>query len=138
MTKGQRRGIGRKEEGESKGRRLPPRHCFPSLLPPLHLLSVLGPHQTSSAALAAPTHLPARLPDCLLASAVKGVRVWGNPFWGRFSKGIVDWLAINAVMWLALVAQLTEFFGSLKVWWFVAAGYTALVVVHAVLSTRDG
>lgn len=47
--------------------------------------------------------------------AVKGLRVWGNPFWSRFSKGIVDWLAINTVLWLALVAQITDFFSGVKV-----------------------
>ncbi len=73
-----------------------------------------------------------------LLPAVKGLRVWGNPFWGRFSKGIVDWLAINTVLWLCLVAQLTDFFSGVKIWWYVAAGYTGLVVAHAVLSTRDG
>lgn len=29
----------------------------------------------------------------------------GHPFWGRFSRGIVDWLAINCVLYLALAAQ---------------------------------
>ncbi len=64
--------------------------------------------------------------------------MWGNPFWSRFSKGILDWLAINTVLWLALVAQLTDFFPGVVVWWYVAAGYAGLVVAHAVLSTRDG
>lgn len=51
----------------------------------------------------------------VLRCAERGMRVWGNPFWRRFSKGIVDWLAINAVLWLALVAQLTDFFSGVKV-----------------------
>ena len=37
--------------------------------------------------------------------AVKGQKVLGSPFWGRYSRGLVDWLVINAVLYLALVAQ---------------------------------
>jgi hypothetical protein len=31
--------------------------------------------------------------------------VLGRPFWGRYSHGIIDWLAINVVLYLALAAQ---------------------------------
>jgi hypothetical protein len=29
----------------------------------------------------------------------------GRPFWRRYSRGIIDWLAINVVLYLALAAQ---------------------------------
>ena len=29
----------------------------------------------------------------------------GRPFWGRYSHGIIDWLALNVVLYLALTAQ---------------------------------
>ena len=33
------------------------------------------------------------------------MRVLGSLFWNRFSRGVIDWLAINVVLYLALVAQ---------------------------------
>lgn len=70
-------------------------------------------------------------------SLFKGQKVLGSPFWRRYARGLVDWLAINAVLYLALVAQITEFF-SFPIFWYVCAGYTGLVVIHAVITTRDG
>lgn len=46
--------------------------------------------------------LPAH-PLCLPAE--RGVKVLGRPFWNRYSRGIIDWLAINVVLYLALAAQ---------------------------------
>lgn len=40
-----------------------------------------------------------------LSAAAKDARVLGHPFWGRFSRGIIDWLVINVVLYLALAAQ---------------------------------
>lgn len=40
-----------------------------------------------------------------LWGAVKGVRVLGRPFWGRYAHGIIDWLTINVVLYLAFTAQ---------------------------------
>ncbi|PSC69540.1 Callose synthase 5 [Micractinium conductrix] len=70
-------------------------------------------------------------------SLFKGQKVLGSPFWGRYSRGLVDWLVINAVLYLALVAQITEFF-SFPIFYYIAAGYTGLVIIHAVITTRDG
>ncbi|EFN56001.1 hypothetical protein CHLNCDRAFT_145389 [Chlorella variabilis] len=67
----------------------------------------------------------------------KGIRVLGRPFWGRYSHGIIDWLALNVVLYLALTAQLTGFF-SFDIFYYVVMGYSGLVVVHAVVTTRDG
>lgn len=62
----------------------------------------------------------------------------GNPFWGRHAKGILDWIIVNAVLYLCLVAQITDFIEGLDLWWYCAGGYAALVVLHAILSQRDG
>ena len=68
------------------------------------------------------------------------MRVWGRPFWRRYAPGILQWLVVNAVMWLAFSAQLVGFwvFGNIHIWWWVACGYTGLAVVLEVLGTRDG
>ena len=39
---------------------------------------------------------------------------------------------------LAFLSQWLDFFDGLKLWWYVAGGYTGVVVGHAVLSQRDG
>ena len=87
-------------------------------------------------------HAPAPLspaPHPPPLGAVRGVRVLGSPFWSRYSWGILHWLVLNAVLYLALVAQVTTFFPGIKnLFFYVAAGYAGLVVVHAVLTTRDG
>jgi hypothetical protein len=31
--------------------------------------------------------------------------VLGRPFWGRYAHGIIDWLTINVVLYLAFTAQ---------------------------------
>ncbi|KAL4451723.1 hypothetical protein ABPG75_007385 [Micractinium tetrahymenae] len=70
-------------------------------------------------------------------SLFKGQKVLGNPFWRRYARGLLDWIAINAVLYLALAAQITEFF-SFPIFYYVAAGYSGLVVFHAIITTRDG
>lgn len=68
----------------------------------------------------------------------KGLRLHGNPFWKYYARGILDWGIIIAVLVLAFVAQQLDFIEGVPVWWYLAGGYTALVVLHAVLSQRDG
>jgi hypothetical protein len=46
------------------------------------------------------------LPACLPSE--RGVKVLGRPFWNRYSRGIIDWLAINVVLYLALAAQVRQ------------------------------
>ena len=137
--------------------------------------------------------------------AVKGQKILGSPFWRRYSRGLLDWIVIHAVLYLALAAlgrragrplgalfchsgvedkwgglggsdrwaavqeparrtrdvckplrplpgnegltcptplplparQITEFF-SFPIFYYVCAGYSGLVVFHAVITTRDG
>lgn len=68
----------------------------------------------------------------------KKIRVHGNPFWRYYARGILDWLVINAVLALSFVAQWYDFFAGVKLWWYVAGAYTGIVVVHAVITQRDG
>lgn len=65
------------------------------------------------------------------------IRILGNPFWGRHAKGILDWVIVNAVLWLCFFAQLFDVLGF-DLWWYVAGGYAALVILHAILTQRDG
>ena len=67
----------------------------------------------------------------------KGVILVGNPFWGRYAKGVLDWLIINAILWLSFVCQITNFF-KFDLWYWVVAGYSGLVVTHAIIITRPG
>ena len=64
--------------------------------------------------------------------------MWGSPFWSRFAKGILGWTIVNAVLYLSLVAQLTNFFSFRNFWWYMSGGYGCLVVLHAILTQRDG
>lgn len=54
----------------------------------------------------------------------------------RHMVGMAVWLAILALMGLALVVQLTD--KSRSIWWIACVTYTAGVVAYAVLGTRDG
>ncbi len=74
----------------------------------------------------------------MLSAAGKGLRVHGHPFWSRFAKGLLFWTIVNAVLYLSLTAQLTNFFSFNNFWWYISGGYGALVVAHAVLTIRDG
>jgi hypothetical protein len=67
----------------------------------------------------------------------KGQRVLGRPFWRHYAHGIIDWLVVNVVLYLCMAAQLTGFI-KFQLFYYVCAGYAGLVVVHAVITTRDG
>ncbi|KDD73304.1 hypothetical protein H632_c2323p0, partial [Helicosporidium sp. ATCC 50920] len=70
----------------------------------------------------------------------RGIRVHGGPLSGAHALGFLQWLAVLVVMVLVMMAQISDWwvFGTYTIWWWVAAGYSGLVVAHAVLSTRDG
>ena len=67
----------------------------------------------------------------------RNVRVVANPFWGHYAKGVLDWLLINAILWLAFVCQEVAYF-SFDIWYYIVAGYSGLVVFHALAITRNG
>jgi hypothetical protein len=71
-------------------------------------------------------------------STIKGVRVMGNPFWKHHARGILDWIVILAILSLSFVAQWLDFISGVTLWWYVAGAYTGLVVIHAVITQRDG
>lgn len=71
-------------------------------------------------------------------STMRGVRVLGNPFWRHHARGILDWIIINAVLALSFVVQWLNFLNGVTLWWYVAGGYSGLVVLQAVLTQRDG
>jgi hypothetical protein len=71
------------------------------------------------------------------------VKVLGSPFTGRYAKAVFDYLLVNAVLWLVMMAQVTDFMGlftriGIPIWYYVAAGYAGMVVFHQIITTRDG
>ena len=45
------------------------------------------------------------------------MKVLGSLFWNRFSRGVIDWLAINVVLYLALAAQVGVCTGGRPTGW---------------------
>lgn len=71
-------------------------------------------------------------------STNRSVRLLGSPFWKHHARGILDWLIILGVLTLCFVAQWLDFIKGVTLWWYAAGGYGGLVVIHAVLTQRDG
>ena len=65
-------------------------------------------------------------------------RLLARSFLPASEQGVFSWLLVNAVLWLALAAQLLGAFGGLQLWYYTAAAYAGLNAVHAVLTMRDG
>lgn len=53
-------------------------------------------------------------------------------------EGLLHWALINALLWLAFVAQLSGWTPGFPIWWYTAGAYTGLVAAQAILSTRPG
>lgn len=56
----------------------------------------------------------------------------------HYALGILLWLGICGGLVFAFLSQWYNFFNGLKLWWYVAGGYTGYAALHAVLSQRDG
>lgn len=88
--------------------RHPPEEGFPRVPPDCCLLCCadFGWVQRYTEIRAGQQHPVALLPALPLSvPAVKGQKILGNPFWRRYARGMLDWIVINAVLYLAMVAQ---------------------------------
>lgn len=71
---------------------------------------------------------------CLPAHAAAGISVLRT----HHLEGLLHWALINALLWLAFVAQLSGWTPGFPIWWYTACAYTGLVAAQAILSTRPG